>query len=66
MTDLEIFLDLLNRNGISSDVSDEKLEDSMFENVETVVRVHGGYRCHFEAEFNKDGKLLSMGQWDEY
>jgi hypothetical protein len=31
----------------------------------TVVRVHPGYRCHFEASFGLTGELLSMGQWEE-
>lgn len=30
-----------------------------------VVRVLPGYRAHFEAEFDKDGNILSIGQWEE-
>jgi hypothetical protein len=34
-------------------------------NTSVIVRVLPGYRAHFEAEFDGQGKLLSIGQWEE-
>lgn len=31
----------------------------------SVIRVMPGYRAHFEAAFDKDGNILSIGQWEE-
>lgn len=30
-----------------------------------VLRVLPGYRAHFEATFDKDGNILSIGQWED-
>ncbi len=29
-----------------------------------VLRVNPGYRAHFEAEFDDNGSILSIGQWE--
>lgn len=34
-------------------------------NVTTIVRVHHGYRCHYEAAFAADGSIIETGQFEE-
>lgn len=74
MTDLQTFTTMLTRRGVShqqltrveyvaaaGDWSGWVPEPHCL----TVVRVHPGYRCHFEASFGLAGELISMGQWEE-
>jgi hypothetical protein len=70
MTHLEQFKAMLDSCNTCYDVCNEPLRDGGAVNAEMiaegacVVRVMGGYQAHFEAEFDKDGNLLSMGQWE--
>jgi len=70
MTHLEQFKAMLDSSGTYYNVSNEPLRDGGMLNAEMIaegaciVRVLSGYQAHFEAEFDKDGNLLSMGQWE--
>lgn len=44
---------------------DEWLQFEPDPSTEHVMRVMPGYRCHFEVEFNIDGKLLNAGQFED-
>ena len=65
MTELEQFLAMLKRAEIDADVSDDALNNGGCYETATVVRVNHGYQAHFEAEFDKNGNLLTMGQWED-
>jgi len=39
--------------------------DEQHNNGHQVLRVLPGYRAHFEAVFDKDGNILSIGQWED-
>lgn len=74
MSDLDIFKALLDKTDSSYGV--DKPGNDSFEfardnrtlaDPKCTIRVHvmPGYRCHFEAEFDDQGNILNIGQWDE-
>lgn len=62
MTDLQQFLALLQKSDTPHGV---RTHDFHFPKTTKLVQVWPGYRCHFEAEFDEDGNIVSIGQWDE-
>ena len=62
MTDLEQFLALLAKAEAGYSI---RTDDLHMKRATKLVEVHGGYRCHFEAEFDDDDNIISIGQWDE-
>jgi len=62
MTDLQQFLALLQKADAGHDI---RTHDLHTRGATTLVEVMPGYRCHFEAEFDADDNIVSIGQWDE-
>lgn len=62
MTDLEHFLALLKKADTGYDI---RTNDLHTRGATKLVEVMPGYRCHFEAEFDADDNIVSVGQWDE-
>ena len=62
MSDLDQFLALLKKADAGYDI---RTTDFYTKGATKLVEVEPGGRAHFEAEFNDDGKILSIGQWDE-
>ena len=62
MTDLDQFLALINKTRSSYATRTQNLHTA---GATILVEVMPGYRCHFEAEFDDDDNIVSMGQWDE-
>lgn len=72
MTDLETFCRLAKKAGASFEEVSRAVYIGAYEGLEwtpspratVVVRVNPGYRCHFEADFDAEGNILSLGQWE--
>jgi len=62
MTDLQQFLMLLQKSNTSHDI---RTHDLYTKRAKTLVEVMPGYRAHFEAEFDDNDNIVSIGQWDE-
>lgn len=62
MTDLEKFIELLKKAKAGYNV---RQNDFYTRDTVKLVEVMPGYRCHFEAEFDSDDNIISIGQWDE-
>ena len=62
MTDLEQFLALVKKAGQCYEMRTTDLLDAR---ATKLVEVAKGYGCHFEAEFDDDGNIVSIGHWDE-
>lgn len=71
LTDLEALLKKANADyGIVTPADDDfkhaEAERTIADkNCQLRVQVMPGYRCHFEAEFDAQGNILNIGQWDE-
>ena len=69
MSDLDDFKRLLKKAGADYDVSNKSFSNtngSLFTKSATkIVHVDWGSRCHFEAEFDDDDNIVSIGQWEE-
>ena len=61
MTDLEQFLALLQKSNTPHDI---RTHDLHTPRATMLVEVLHGYQAHFEAEFDKDNNIVSIGQWD--
>ncbi len=62
MTDLDQFLALLRKADADYDL---RTHDLHTKEATMLIEVMPGYRAHFEAEFDDDGNIVSIGQWDE-
>ena len=62
MTDLEQFLALIKKAGQGHVI---RTDDLMDHRATKLIHVAPGYRCHFQAEFDDDDNIVSIGQWDE-
>lgn len=62
MTDLEQFLALLVKAKANHNIRTDNLHSVL---ATKLVEVELGSRCHFEAEFDDDDNIVSIGQWDE-
>ncbi len=64
MTDLDQFRTFLQKTNTPHDFRTHDLH-SKAEGATVLIEVLRGYRAHFEAEFDNDGNIISIGQWDE-
>ena len=62
MTDLQQFLALLKKAKADHDI---RTTDLHTQRATKLVEVLPGYRAHFEAEFDAEDNIVSIGQWDE-
>ena len=62
MSDLDQFLALVKKADSDYFI---RTTDLHTKRATKLVEVSPGYRCHFEAEFDGDDNIVSIGQWDE-
>ena len=66
MSDKDTFVSLMKKAGATVAVTGPASHLQCNPLTTHVVWVNGGYRSHVEAEFDVDGKILSLGSfWDD-
>lgn len=65
MTDLDQLKTLLDKAKSEWDLTPEPLNCGGHPKATQILRVLPGYRAHFEAEFDAQGNILTIGQWEE-